>query len=76
MMHWSDHLILLPIVLPLIVAAAMLLSSGEHRRIKSALSIATTPKRIRTPSSKLGGALVSTTPRSPEGQKCSSAKTF
>jgi multicomponent K+:H+ antiporter subunit D len=42
MMHWSDHLILLPIVLPLIVAAAMLLPSGEHRRIKSALSIATT----------------------------------
>ncbi len=39
MMRWTDHLIILPIVLPLFAGAAMVLLSEHRRRTKFALSL-------------------------------------
>jgi multicomponent K+:H+ antiporter subunit D len=38
---WSDHLVVLPIVLPVAVAGAMFLLDERRRRLKEALSLAT-----------------------------------
>ncbi|WP_420132873.1 monovalent cation/H+ antiporter subunit D [Rhodopseudomonas sp.] len=39
MINWTDHLIILPILLPLFVGAAMLLIEERHQRIKAAANI-------------------------------------
>ena len=38
---WSDHLVVLPVVLPIAVAGAMFLMDERRRRLKAALSLAT-----------------------------------
>lgn len=42
MMNWIDHLIIVPVLLPLISGAVMLLLDERHRRLKAGISIATT----------------------------------
>jgi multicomponent K+:H+ antiporter subunit D len=42
MNDWIDHLVVVPVVLPLMVAAAMLLFDERRHRLKRALSFATT----------------------------------
>lgn len=39
---WSEHLIVAPVVLPMVVGAAMLLISEERRTLKATLCVATT----------------------------------
>ena len=39
--HWTDHLVVLPIVLPIAVAGAMFLMDERRSRLKGALSLAT-----------------------------------
>lgn len=39
MMRWADHLLVLPIILPLVAGAALLLIDEQHRILKTAISI-------------------------------------
>ena len=41
MTDWTDHLIVLPIVLPLVAGALMLLIDERHRRLKGVIGLAT-----------------------------------
>ena len=45
---WSDHLIVLPIVLPIAVAGAMFLMDERRHRLKAALSLATVLAMLAT----------------------------
>jgi multicomponent K+:H+ antiporter subunit D len=42
MMHWSDHLIIVPVVLPLITGALLVLVDEQRRRLKFGISLAAT----------------------------------
>ncbi|MBN9463368.1 MAG: monovalent cation/H+ antiporter subunit D [Burkholderiales bacterium] len=42
MMRWTDHLILVPVVLPLVAGAAMLLVDEQRRGLKFAISLVST----------------------------------
>ena len=41
MTRWLDHLLVLPVVLPLVAGAVMLLIDEQHRILKTAISIGT-----------------------------------
>ncbi len=41
-MHWADHLIIVPVVLPLLAAALMLLLEEHHRQLRFAIDLAVT----------------------------------
>ncbi|MDO9489361.1 MAG: hypothetical protein Q7J32_13385 [Sphingomonadaceae bacterium] len=40
-LDWMDHLIALPVVLPLVASATMLLLKERRRKVKAAISVAT-----------------------------------
>ncbi len=42
MTGWMDHLIVMPILLPLVVGAVMLLIDERHRAVKATIGMATT----------------------------------
>lgn len=42
MLHWSDHLVIMPILLPLVTAAILLLIDERQRKLKSTISVIST----------------------------------